>query len=555
MSTRRNTGDRPVLGLFPALRGEIGGLAWTFTVCVVSGLTLAGLVVGTAAIVGTAVVEHRSPAAWIWPVLGGAVLLRAVLTWHEMDVSHSLAYRVLAALRMSLFAGYSRSTPSRRGGDGSGDRAATAMGDIEKLEFFYAHTLAQLAATGVVVLAGLTILTVVSPRMALVVLVAAALLLASTGILAGRSRTLGEQIQRTNSAVSARVVESLTGRREILGFGLEGRVLADLDKLTLASARDQARLAQVAVLAKGVRDVIGVAGAVGLFLVAMDSPGMSFALVPPLVAGAFAVLGPVADAASTLSQLHAHRASARRVLAGIAGSAEIADAPVPQPLPVGALGIEVAGVSFAYDWRVPVLTDLSLVIAPGERVAIRGVSGAGKTTLAHLLSRLWAPDRGSITLVGVDAHRTDLSEISDADFRTVVSVVDQDALLFHGTIFDNLRIGAPDATDADLRRALAQVGAADFVAAWPDGANTIIGERGTALSGGQRSRLCLARALAAQPRILILDETTANLDPAAERAVTSVVQGLPQDVTVITIAHRASTLAASGRIIDIRRPA
>ena len=549
--------SRPILGLIPYLSGERRGLAVAFTVSLLSSLTLAALMVGTAAVVGLAVVDNTAPPAWFWILLAAGVVMRATLTWQEMDVSHSLAYRVLAALRMSLFDGFARSTPSRgvsRGRTHSGDQAAAAMGDIEKLEFFYAHTLAQLAATGVVALGGIAVLLAVHPLMAGTVLTCAVLLLACSRFLAARSRRLGENIQDCSSALSARVVESLTGRREIIGFGLQARVFEDLDRFTRRGAGLQRQLDQTTVLIAGLRDVAIVATAVALFLIAMTTPGLSLAVLPALVACCFAVLGPVADAGSTLTQLHSHRASARRVLDGIAGQAEITEAAVPQFLPAGALGIDVVDVSFAYSEGRPVFVGYALTILPGERVAIRGASGAGKTTLAHLLSRLWAPDRGRIDLVAANGDRVAVGAISDAEFRSAVAVVDQDALLFHGTVADNMRRAVPHATDAQIEAVLRQVGADVFISDWHQGADTVIGERGTALSGGQQARLCLARALLNEPRLLILDETTASLDPVAEADLTSLVQGLPANVTVITIAHRASTLAASGRIIDIRRP-
>ncbi|KGJ72120.1 hypothetical protein GY21_17470 [Cryobacterium roopkundense] len=544
----------PILGLVPYLSGEKRGLAWAFSVSVLSSLTLAALMVGTAWAVGLAVVEQRVPPSGFWVLLGVGVLLRAGLTWHEMDVSHSLAYRVLAALRMSLFDGFARSTPARENRQHSGDQAAAAMGDIERLEFFYAHTIAQLAATAVVAGVGTALVFLVQPLMAGAVLLAVLLLLACSRVHVARSRRLGDSIQDCNSALSARVVESLTGRREIIGFGLQSRVQGELDRFTRRAAGLQRQLDHTTVLAAGLRDVTIVGTAVALFLIAMETPGLSLAALPPLVAGCFAVLGPVADAGSTLGQLHSHRASARRVLAGIGGKTEIADAAVPLPLPAGPLGLDLVNVSFAYTAGTRVFDGFDLTIAPGERVAIRGISGAGKTTLALLLSRLWAADSGQIDLVTATGDRVDLEAISDADFRNAVAVVGQDALLFHGTVMDNMRLAAPRATDRQIMQALHDVGANAFIEAWPDGSNTVVGERGTAVSGGQQARLCLARALLVRSRILILDETTASLDPLAERHLTRLVQGLPGDVTVITIAHRAATLAASGRIVDIRRP-
>ena len=206
--------------------------------------------------------------------------------------------------------------------------------------------------------------------------------------------------------------------------------------------------------------------------------------------------------------------------------------------------VEFAGVDFAYRPGEPVLRDFSLRIAAGEMVGLVGASGAGKSTVINLLLRLYDVDGGAVTLDGVD-----LRDLKPAALRRQVSVVLQDPFLFSGTVADNIRYARPNATDAEVLQAARIAQAYDFVMGFPDGFDTVVGERGQRLSGGERQRISIARAILRDPRILILDEATSALDLETEERIHAALAALTAGRTVIAIAHRLATLRRAGRLV------
>ena len=206
--------------------------------------------------------------------------------------------------------------------------------------------------------------------------------------------------------------------------------------------------------------------------------------------------------------------------------------------------VEFAGVDFAYRPGEPVLRDFSLRIAAGEMVGLVGASGAGKSTVINLLLRLYEVGGGAVTLDGID-----LRDLEPAALRRQVSVVLQDPFLFSGTVADNIRYAKPDAADAEVLQAARIAQAYDFVMGFPDGFDTVVGERGQRLSGGERQRISIARAILRDPRILILDEATSALDLETEERIHAALAALTAGRTVIAIAHRLATLRRAGRLV------
>jgi ATP-binding cassette subfamily B protein len=205
--------------------------------------------------------------------------------------------------------------------------------------------------------------------------------------------------------------------------------------------------------------------------------------------------------------------------------------------------VEVDHVTFAYGSNEPVLHDVSLSIADGERLALVGPTGAGKSTLAKLIARFYDPVEGSVRVGGVD--------LRDAEFvslRRRIIVVPQEGFLFAGSLRDNVRVGRPEATDDDVEQALRVLGLLDRFVAFPDGLDTEVRERGSRLSAGERQLVSLARAALADPSVLILDEATSNLDPGTEHAVERALEQLMHGRTVVVVAHRLSTAARADRI-------
>jgi ATP-binding cassette, subfamily B, bacterial len=209
--------------------------------------------------------------------------------------------------------------------------------------------------------------------------------------------------------------------------------------------------------------------------------------------------------------------------------------------------VSFENVVFGYDGADPLLRGISLDAKPGETIAIVGPSGSGKSTLMALLMRFYDPTGGAIRLDG-----SDLRSLKQSDLRRHIGIVLQEPLLFNDTVRANIGYGRPDATDAQIIAAAKAANAHDFIAALPEGYETVIGERGGRLSVGERQRLTIARALVKEPRLIILDEATASLDAESEATVQDALEHLTQGRTTFVIAHRLSTVVNATRIIVLK---
>ncbi|MFF9063587.1 ABC transporter ATP-binding protein [Streptomyces sp. NPDC014882] len=529
--------------LLPALAGHRAMTARTCAAALLEQGSLVALVTLAAHTVGTAVIDTKAPSAGTVIALLALVLVRTVMTWREMDLSHDLAYRVLAALRVRVFDGLARSAPARVAGRRSGDLAATAMADVEALEFFYAHTTAQLLAAGTVFTGGAAVLTVLEPWLLAVVLPIAALLAAAPFADARGRSVRGSRTRTAVATLSADTVESIDGLRELLAFGTlsaRRRRLAERGRQVGDAQRAEATWE---VFAAAVRDLLIVGAVLGVVVAAaqsMTSGHLHGAWVPAAMALALAVLGPVAELARSLSQAVSLRAAASRVGAAVKAPALAPPPAAPRPLPPGPLGIRLHQVKFDYGGS-PVLDGVELTVRAGQTLALVGASGAGKSTCAHLLARFWDPIQGEIQLIPADGDPIDLREVSDAELRRTVALVGQETPLFHGILAENLRLAAPEADD-DLLAETARLCGVDQIAPM----STLVGERGSTLSGGQRARIALARALLTRPRVLILDESTAHLDNASDARLAAALHQAGR--TTVVIAHRRATIRRADRI-------
>ncbi|MFJ5731754.1 ABC transporter ATP-binding protein [Streptomyces paradoxus] len=529
--------------LLPALAGHRAMTARTCAAALLEQGSLVALLTLAAHTVGAAVIDGRAPSAGTVTALVALVVLRALMTWREMDLSHDLAYRVLAALRVRVFDGLARSAPARVAGRRSGDLAATAMADVEALEFFYAHTTAQLLAAGTVFTGGSVVLATVEPWLPAAVLPVAALLAAAPFADARARAVRGGRTRTAVAGLSADTVETVDGLRELLAFGAlaqRRRRLAERGRQVGAAQRAEATWEAVAA---AVRDLLIVAAVLGVVAAAAHSVTtgrLHGAWAPAAMALALSVLGPVAESARALSQAVALRAAASRVDAAVKAPALAPPPAAPRPLPPGPLGVRLHRVRFDYG-GTPVLDGVELTVPPGRTLALVGVSGAGKSTCAHLLARFWDPAAGAVQLLPADGDPVDVREVSDAELRRAVTLVGQDTPLFHGTLAENLRLAAPEADDGELAEA-ARLCGVDRIAPM----DALVGERGATLSGGQRARIALARALLVRPRVLVLDESTAHLDNAGDAQLATALG--KENRTTIVIAHRPATIRRADRI-------
>jgi ABC-type multidrug transport system fused ATPase/permease subunit len=359
------------------------------------------------------------------------------------------------------------------------------------------------------------------------------------------------RVHERESDVSSRVQETLIAIRAVQAFAreplererFERQAAASLHaNLHLTLLQTGSQLVVSLLMAVGTAAVIWLAGRRALEGVL--TPGDVVLLAAYLVM----LYKPLETLAYTAVAVQGAAAGARRVLALLDEQPDVTDAPGAMPLPGRARGgLAFEHVTFAYRGGEPALRDVSLEVRPGEVVAIVGASGAGKTTLASLAVRFYDPQAGRVTLDDDDVRTLTLRSL-----RENVALVLQDPIVFGASIRENIAYGRPAATAAEVERAARAANAHEFVAALPEGYDTVVGERGVTLSGGQRQRLSIARAFVKDAPVLILDEPTSALDADNERAILDALARLMKGRTTLIIAHRLSTVRHADRIVVLQ---
>lgn len=256
------------------------------------------------------------------------------------------------------------------------------------------------------------------------------------------------------------------------------------------------------------------------------------------------LLNPVWQIVNSFSELQRSLAAMERVFDVLETPADKPDRADAVEAPLWVESVEFASVDFEYELDRPVIKDFNLQVPGGSVIALVGKSGAGKTTVTDLLARFYDPTDGAILLNGID-----LRDLKLASYRKLLGVVQQEVFLFDGTVRENIAYAQQHVTDAQILDAAQRANAHEFIEKLPDGYDTLIGERGVKLSGGQRQRLSIARALLADPQILILDEATSNLDTESEQLIQASLGELLKGRTTFMIAHRLSTIAHADQIV------
>jgi ATP-binding cassette subfamily B protein len=497
---------------------------------------------------GTSSLDHHAL------LIFGLVLLLGVSTASRFFLVSWLGEHVGAALRRRVFAHALRLPPSHYEQRRTGDVLTLLTADTEILRGLVGAAVSQWLRALITALGALGMLFFTSARLSLLVVAVTPLIVLPLVVFGRRERRLSRVAQERVADLGAQAEETLNAMATVQAHGHEA---ADLRHFAERAGQSvAASLARVRVRAFLMLSIILLGfGAITLSLWvgghAVLSGRLTGGELSAFVFYAVLLATSVTSLSELWSEVQRAAGAAERVGEFLAVEPEIRPPAEPLPLPAPAPGRPVGRLAFEdvrlrYPSRpeVPALDGVSLVVEPGETVALVGPSGAGKTTLFQLALRFRDPDSGRVTLDG-----TDLRAADPAAIRARIGLVPQDPVIFSADVRENIRYGRPDAAEEDIRAAAEAADAAGFIEALPQGYGTFLGEKGVRLSGGQRQRIAIARAVLSDPPLLLLDEATSALDAESEAAVQAAIARLSRGRAVLVIAHRLATVRRADRIV------
>lgn len=516
----------------------------------------AGIVVGMVKVIELTIAafEDQQWNLLLW-MSGAVVVLFGVKYWFQRGQVFFLsqaAVRLTADLRVRLFEKLQRLPVSYFNERRSGSIQSVVTNDVNVYQ--NAMTVVRDAVDGPIrVVGGIIAVFLLQWQLALTAMLVLPVLIWIIQRNAKQMKAAQAQVQSSLADLNALSMEALQGTRVVRSFGAEKQLAGEYQNLIEDNYNKQVRaIDRIASLRPAVEFVGATGLALVLVVIAVFLPNSG--LTPATLSAFFFGLDVINQGAKSMGQLNNTLAQVQAASERI--HAEILDA--PEEVVKSGVGTDrletVKGhlvfeeVSFEYPDGTLALKKVSFEIKPGESLALVGPSGAGKSTIADLLLRFYPPSSGRIMLDGEDIHNFDLGW-----YRALIGVVPQQTFLFAGTIRANLKIANPEATDDHLILALRAAHAYDFVMNSKDGLDTVLGERGVRLSGGEIQRIAIARAIVRDPSLLVLDEATSNLDVVSEREVQSALDEIMTERTSLFIAHRLTTAARASKVLLLRR--
>ena len=480
-------------------------------------------------------------------VFFGLIFLRMFLQHFRIKVMGTLGQRVVFSLRQKLFRTLQRLSLSYFDREHTGRIMSRVLNDTRDVQAFVVQGLQQTIINGLLVLGIAAILFTQDAKLAGIALLPIPVVVVLTRFFSGRFRTIFQAARRRYASLSAAVSESISGVRVVKSFAQEDREIdgfeeknRDVYDAGIFAVRTRAKFNPVVIFMMAVGTLVVwfvggrwvLTGAITLgtlwqFIIYMNQ-----------------FYSPIQMLIQLTETFQSSATAAERVFNILDMPSDVADHDKSIEL-TGVKGrIVIEHVSFNYADSERVLKDVSLTVQPGQMIGLVGQTGCGKTTLVSLVCRFYDPTAGKLTLDGVD-----LRDIKGQSLRTNIGIVLQDTFLFAGTVRENITYGKPEATEEEIIRATKAANAHDFIMSLPDGYDTQVGERGVGLSGGEKQRISIARAILKNPPILILDEATSAVDTATEVIIQEAMDRLVKGRTTFAIAHRLSTLRNADRLV------
>jgi ATP-binding cassette subfamily B protein len=477
-------------------------------------------------------------------------VLGAVSSYSEKYLTTTVGQWVAHDLRLMLYHRIQRLSLIEHGESRTGDMISRVTSDIDAIQDFINSALLGFVVNILTLVGMIGVMLYINWRFALVALSVAPVLGLVVYFYTRRIKKASRAVRRKESELLSGVAEALSSIQVIQAFARE-----DYEQRRFNS--DSRQSVQAALQARSMKaklsPIIDIIAAVGTCMVL--GYGARLVWAGQLNTGDLIVfllyLGktykPMRDLTKLTNVVSKASIALERIQEVMGSESRVTDMPTASPAPVFKGGIEFDHVSFSYGSDIQILKDVSFQIEPGQIAAIVGPSGTGKTTIASLIPRFFDPQSGQVKIDGMDVRSFTLKSLRDQ-----VSFVLQDTLLFSGTIWENIAYGKPDADPMETIQAAELAQAHDFIMSMPNGYGTTVGERGVTLSGGQRRRIAIARAIVRNTPILILDEPTAGLDAASEQAVVQALEHLMKDRTCIVIAHHLGTIRNADVIFVVK---
>jgi ATP-binding cassette subfamily B protein len=544
----------PLLILSPFVRAHWPDAALAASFLVISTGASLGFTFTARAVADLGLGSHAAGAIdRYFLIMGAVVAVLALATAGRFFFTSRLGERITADLRTAVYAHVIRLDQAFFLKVRAAEVLSRLTTDLTIVEAMLGSSVSVAARNLLMAVGAITALVIVNPSLTALVAILAALTLIPLVVVGRRVRRLSAAAQESFAEAVACAGETLDGLDTVQAFGRENAATATfkaaIEKAYRVSmARVGARAALTAMVMLLISAAVGIVlwrASIAAFVHHTMTAGalLQFVFLSVLGAGAVGSLG------ETWGDVQKTAGAMERIGALLAARATIAAPADPVSFPRPARGeIAFEGVVFAYPGRdgAPALDGFDLAVRSGERVALVGPSGAGKTTVFRLLLRFYDPRKGSVRIDGVDLRQADPSQV-----RRRIALVAQEAPLFSGSALENLGYGAEEASREALLAAAAAAQATDFLAAMPSGFDTPLGERGKTLSGGQRQRVAIARALVRAAPILLLDEATSALDAENERLVQRALSEVSNGRTSLIIAHRLATVLTADRIVVI----